>query len=34
MLPARGEPTDQKPTRAGGNLDCSVDSAWFLALTR
>ena len=32
--PARREPTEQKPTRAGGNLDCSVDSARFLAFTR
>ena len=28
------ELTEQKPTRAGGNLDCSVDSARFLAFTR
>ena len=34
MRPARGEPTAQKPTRAGRNLDCSVDSARFLAFTR
>ena len=34
MWPARGEPTEQKPTCAGGNLDYSVDSARFLAFTR
>ena len=32
--PARGEPTEQNSTCGGGNVDRSVDSAWFLAFTR
>ena len=32
--PARGEPTEQKSTRRGENLDCSVDPARFLSFTR
>ena len=31
---ARGEPTEQKSTREGGNLDRSVDLALFLAFTK
>ena len=34
MRHARGGPTEQTSTLGGGNLDRSVDSAWFLAFTR
>ena len=32
--PARWDQTEQNSTNGGGNLDNSVDSAWFLALNR